>query len=91
MGDCGQVGLVEEVENEMAAEVREEEGERPKDFCNCGLDYTHTHIYIYVEVKQEEQNCRNRHTLGDKTLNARFGGGDDATAVFDFALAGEVI
>ena len=32
-----------------------------------------------------------RHTLGDKTLNARFGGGENATPVFDFALAGEVI
>jgi len=59
--------VVEEVENEMAAEVREEEGEKTKGFCDCGLE------------------------LGDKTLNARFGGGENATPVFDFALAGEVI
>ena len=73
----------------MAAEVREEEGEKPKDFCDCGLDY------IYGE-KFEGQIERigfigTRHTLGDKTLNARFGGGENATPVFDFALAGEVI
>jgi len=60
------VGLDKEVENEMEAPVREEDGESENDFCGCGLE------------------------LGDKTLKARFGVGENTALFFDFA-AGEVI
>lgn len=72
----------------MEAAVREEDGENPKGFCGCGLDYKWA---VKSGQTLRVQGKLIRRTLGDKTLKARFGVGEVATPLFDFLAAEEIV